>query len=137
MSATPAFAVTPKAGLAQIANADASNQKDVLTGGASGTKVTALMASSDDTSARVVQLSILRSAVNYVFGSVSVAAASGTDGSTAAVDLLKSLLLPGLPLDADGKHYLFLESGDKLQVKSLATVTSTKLIHIAAVAADL
>jgi hypothetical protein len=137
MSATPAFAATPRAGLVQIANADASNQKDVLSAGANGTKVTALMAASDDTSARVVQVSILRSATNYVLGSVSVAAASGTDGATAAVDLLKALLLPGLPVDADGQHYLFLESGDKLQVKSLATVTSAKLVHVTAVAADL
>lgn len=137
MSSTPAFAVVPRAGLTQIANADASNQKDVLTAGTSGTKISALMASSDDTSARVVQVSILRGATNYVLGSASVPAASGTDGSTAGIDLLKSLLLPGLPFDADGQKYVFLESGDKLQVKSLATVTSDKLIHVVAVASDL
>jgi len=136
MSSSPSFAVTPKAGLVQIVNADASNQKSVLAAGASGTKVTGLLVSSDDTSARVLQISILRSAVNYVLGSVSVPAASGTDGSTPALDLLKSTLIPGLPVDNDGQHYLLMESGDTLQVKSLATVTSAKTIHVAAIGAE-
>lgn len=136
MSAIPAFASAPRAGVVQIANADASNLKDVLSAGSAGTKVSALMAASDDTSARVVQISILRSATNYILGSVSVPAASGTDGSTPSVDLLKSALLPGLPVDNDGQHFILLENGDKLQAKSLTTVTTAKLIHLTSVASD-
>ena len=45
--------------------------------------------------------------------------------------------MPGLPVDNDGQHYLFLEPGDKLQVKSLSTVSSTKTINVTAIAADI
>lgn len=135
MAASPAFAATPKLGVVKIVNADASAQKDVLAAGSSGTKVVSVTAVSDDTSARVLQLSVLRSAANYILGSVSVPAASGTDGTTAAVDLLAAALVPDLPVDNDGQRYLFLESGDTLQVKSLTTVTSAKTVTVAAVAA--
>jgi hypothetical protein len=134
MSALPVKLQTPKLPLAQIVNADASNQKTLYTAAAAA-KLVGLMACSDDTSARVLQVSILRSAVNYLIGSLSVPTLSGTDGVTAAVDLMGALM-PGLPLDNDGQHYLLLQSGDVLQVKSTTTVTAGKIVHLSAVAAE-
>lgn len=134
--ASPNFAATPKIALAQILNADATAWKDLVTAGASGSKVAAVLAASDDTSARVVQLSVLRSSVNYILGSVNVPIASGTDGAAAGVNLLNLTAMPGLPIDADGQPYLLLQNGDKIQVKSLTTVTSTKIIHLSAVVGD-
>lgn len=135
MAASPSFAATPKLGLVQIVNADASNQKTILTAGSSGAKIVGVNAVSDDTSARVLTLSVLRSAVSYPISVVSVAAGSGTDGSAPATDLLKESLLP-LPVDNDGQRYLLLEAGDVLQVKSGSTVTSAKAVTVAAIAAD-
>src|SRR5262245_35871499 len=99
VKSSPVLPQAPKTGVVQIVNADGSNQKTVFTAGADGTKIISLRACSDDTSARVLQISKLRSAVNYVLGSVNVPIASGTDGTAAAVDLLASAMLPGLPTD--------------------------------------
>jgi hypothetical protein len=136
MASSANFPATPHLGLAQIANADASNQKTILTAGASGAKITSLFALSDDTSARVLTVSVLRSAVHYPIAVVSVPANSGTNGTVPAVDLLPSGLSPWVPVDNDGQKYLLLEAADVLEVKSGATVTSTKLITVGAVGAD-
>jgi hypothetical protein len=131
-SSTPVLVQTPKLGLAQIVNADASNKKTVVTAGANGSKLTALTACSDDTSARIVQVIVTRSATDYILASVPVPAGSGTDGSAAAVNLLNATILPGLSIDNDGQRYLFLESGDTLAVKATTTVTAAKTVAIAA-----
>jgi len=136
MSTTPNLVGTPKCWPAKIVNADASTQKDVVTAGINGSKVTALIATSDDASARILQVSLLRSAVNYPLCSVSVPIGAGTNGTASAVDLLSSRALPGLPVDNDGQRYLLLESGDVLQVKSLSTVTSAKVVAIVGIAGD-
>jgi hypothetical protein len=126
------FAKQPRHGLVQIANADASNQKTVITAGASGSKVTALYASSTDTSARVIAVSIVRSATTYILGSPTVALRAGDTADTPAVDLLNSTVFPAglLALDNDGQKYLFLESGDTLVVNSQTTLTSGKIISV-------
>ena len=82
MAAT--FARQPRHGLAQIANADASGQKTVVTAGASGSKVTALYASSTDTSARVIAISIVRSATTYLLASPTVVLRAGDPGGRLA-----------------------------------------------------
>ena len=131
-SSTPVLVQTPKLGLVQILNADASNKKTVATAGANGSKLTALTTSSDDTSARVVQVIVTRSATDYILAAVSVPAGSGTDGTAAAVNLLNATILPGLSVDNDGQRYLFLESGDTVAVKSTTTVTTAKTVSVAA-----
>lgn len=140
MATTPNSAImpqTPMVSVARIQNADASTQKTVVTGGANGTKLNALTATSDDTSARIVQVSLLRSAVNYILGSVSIPAGSGTDGSTPAVDLLNAVAMPGLPVDNDGQKYLFLkDASDSIQVKTTTTVTSAKTVAVVGVHGD-
>lgn len=137
MAAIPALVGSINVGVAKIVNADASGQKDVFTAGATGSKLVALVATSDDTTARVLQLSVLRSGVNYVIGTVNVPIAAGTDGTVVAVDLFNRTQLPGLPLDNDGQHYLLLMNGDKLQVKCLTTVTAAKIVAIVAQGGDL
>lgn len=135
MSSTPTYVASPNPGLAQIANADASSLKDLVTAGSSGTKVTGINVASTDTSARVIQLWQTRSATAYLIGSLSVPAASGNDGSTISANLLG--LIGGLPVDNDGNPYILLKSGDKLQVSSTTTVTSAKIVHVTATAGDL
>jgi hypothetical protein len=134
MTALPVKLQTPKLGLVQIVNADSTNWKTVYTAAAAA-KLVSVGACSDDSSSRVIQVSILRSATNYIIGAVSVPTLAGTDGSTAAVDLIGSLS-PQLPLDTDGQHYLLLHSGDVVQVKATASVTSGKIVHVTATAAE-
>lgn len=135
MSSTPSFASTPKLGVVQIVNADASALKTLFSAGASGSKLLAVIANSDDTSARVVQVYVTRSGTDYLIGAGSVTTLAGTDGSTNTVNLLG--LCVGLPVDNDGQRFLYLESGDVVKVKSTTTVTAAKTVHVSAVAADL
>lgn len=137
MSATPAFVATPNTGLVQIVPADASAQKTLFTAGASGAKVTSVSVVSDDTAARVLQLSVLRGGTNYPIATVNVPIGSGSDGTIVSIDMLNTTISPWLPIDNDGEAYLILKSGDVLQVKSLTTVTAAKTITVFAQGGDL
>lgn len=134
----PEFLKQPKKGLVQIANADASAQKTVVTAGSSGSKVTALYASSTDTSARDVQVALVRGGTTYILGTTTVALRSGDTAGTPVVDLLNTTVFPVglLANDQDAQKYLFLESGDTLVVSALTTVTSGKIISVHADYAD-
>jgi len=136
MAATPAFPATINDGLVAIANADASNLKTLLTPGSNGTKVTAINLSSTDTSSRIIQVWITRSAVNYLLGSVTLPALAGNDGVTGTIPVLSSSLIPNLPVDNDGQAYLLLKNGDVLSISSTTTVTSAKNVFGYAVGAD-
>lgn len=136
MATTPLYAGALKAITAQIVNADASTLKTLLTAANPSSRVRALQASSDDTSARVIKLWITRSAVDYLIGAVSVAAGAGNDGTTAAVNLLSTTLMPSLPRDENGNPYINLENGDVLKASSTTTVTSAKTVHITGEAAN-
>ena len=136
MASSANFPAQPLFGLAQILNADASGQKTLLTAGAAGAKVTSIAAMSDDSSARLITLSVLRSAVNYPIAVVSVPANAGTNGTAAAANLLDESLSSWVPVDNDGQRYVLLEAGDVLQVKSGSTVTSAKAVTICAVGAN-
>jgi hypothetical protein len=129
---TAVFVQVPKTTPAAFTNADAANtKKTVATAGASGSKVVALNATSTDTSARIAQVWLTRSATSYLLGSLSVPIAAGTDGTTVTADLLG--LIPNVPRDNDGQKYLFLESGDTLQVSFTTQVTAAKEIDVVSV----
>lgn len=136
MASVANLPATPTLSLVQIANADASNQKTIHTAGSGGTKITAVFALSDDSSNRLLTLSVLRGAVHYPISATTVAANSGTDGTAASVDLLAAARSPWVPVDNDGQKYLLLESGDVLEVKSGSTVTSAKFVTVGAMGAE-
>jgi hypothetical protein len=122
----------PQNGKVQIANADGQNQKTVYTAGPSGSKVSSLIATSSDTSARDVQVSITNGGTSYPVGTVSVVAGAGNASGTSSVNLLDPAKMLGLPYDSDGNPFIHLISGDTLTVAALTTVTSGKLITVTA-----
>lgn len=133
MAAAPSFVDAAKTGLVQAVNADGTNAKTIVTAGSNGSKVVSLIATSDDSSARAFKISIVRSGTAYVIGTVSIPANSGTNGSTATVNLLGSGLLPGLAIDNDGQSYLLLESGDTLTATlTTSAVTAAKVVSFIA-----
>lgn len=138
MSSTPVFVATPKITPASWTNADSANtKKTVCTAGSSGTKLVGLTATSTETAnARVAQIWLTRSATSYLLASVNVPVNSGSDGVTAGINLMGSTLWPGLPVDNDGQSYLFLNSGDTLQVSFTTQVTAAKEIDVACYSAD-
>jgi hypothetical protein len=133
---TPIFPQKPQHYEVTIVAADASNEKTIGTGGTNGTIVRSLQAVSSDTSDRVLQIGISVSSVVYLLGSVKVPAGSGNDGVLPAVDLLGAVLMPGLPVDENGMHYLIIESGEILQVLSTTTVTAAKTVTVQGFAQD-
>jgi hypothetical protein len=127
----PTLVKQPRKGLVQIANADGSNNKTVVTAGANGSKVVSLFASSTELTAnnRDVQVSIVRAAVTYVLATTTVPFSAGfTVAAFGPINLLAAI--PNLPIDNDGQRYLFLESGDTLVVASLTTLTAGKIISV-------
>lgn len=136
MTATPVFVQTPKITPAAFTNSDSANTKKTIhTAGSNGSKVVGIMATSTDTSNRTAQLWLTRSATSYLLGSFVVPTLSGTDGTNPSMNLLAGFLLQ-LPVDNDGQKYLFLESGDTLQVSFTAQVTSAKEIDVTAIGAN-
>ena len=136
VTATPVFVQTPKITPQTFANADGTTKKTIFTAGANGSKVVAILAGSTDTAARTAQLWLTRSAVSYLLGTVVVAIGAGSDGTARTANLMPSTLMDGLPLDNDGQRYLYLESGDTLQVGFTVAVTAAKQIDINAIGAD-
>jgi hypothetical protein len=67
-----------------------------------------------------------------IIGSTNVAITAGTDGSTAAANLLGATLQPGIAVDNDGQPYVLLESTDYLAISNVAGVTSNKIIQAVA-----
>ena len=137
VSHQPIFVQTPKITPAAFTNADAANtKKTITTAGTNGSKVTSISAASTDSSARIVQIWLTRSAVSYLLASINVPITAGSDGSTPSVNLMSATLWPGLSEDPTGQPYLLLESGDTLQVSFTTQVTAAKEIDVTAVFAD-
>lgn len=138
---TPVFVQTPKIATVKIVNADGTTAagKTIVTAGSNGSKIVAVGVTSDDTSARTIQLWYTRSAVNNLLGTATVAITGGSDGSTAGLDLLRggsAFLNPWLPIDNDGENYIFLQSGDTLTCNATVAVTAAKTVYVTAVYAD-
>ena len=129
---TPIFVATANLEEVTFVNADSTTPKDLVSAGTDGTKVFAIAATTDDTSANNVQLYIHDGTTAYLVGTVNVPTLSGTDGSTVAVDILDSTALPWL--DADGEF--FIPSGYKIQVAPLAAVTTAKTLTIVCLAGN-
>lgn len=111
-------------------NSDGSTAATIFTAGSDDSSVKSILVASTDTSARVLQLFVRRSSVDYLIGCVTIPIGAGTDGLNPAVDLLSTAMLTGLPIDEQGKPYLPLKSGDTLKAGTTATITSAKHIYI-------
>jgi hypothetical protein len=130
------FTQNLKIGQATVVNADSTGLKTLYTGGTNDSVVKALQVTSDDTSARVVNVYVNNGSTDFLLGSVSVAASSGTNGTAAAIDLLGGTLMPGLPYDAQGKRVLPLPVNYVLKVSSQTAVTSGKTLTFTALIED-
>lgn len=137
VTATPVFVQTPRAYKVQLSNATGTTLTTLTAGGASGTKVTGLWATSTDTASNTIIVSIQRTGpVNFVQATITLPANSGNTAGTPAVNLMAAGVWPGLPVDSDGNPYFILESTDTLQVAVGTTITATKLVSVVANAGD-
>lgn len=132
LTSTPVLVQTPKLMVVQLPTAGVTPQALGPTPGANGTKVTGLWATNiDSTRAMVVQITVLRSAVNYLMTTVSVPLSSGNTAAAVPVNLMTSTTWPGLPIDSDGNPYFILNSGDQLQANVTVAPTPAAVTIVA------
>src|SRR6476646_352883 len=96
---TPIFVLTINNKGVTFVNADGTATKDIFVAGSNGSRVGAVSATTTDTSSNLVLLYAYDGATAYRVGEITVAAASGTDGSTASVNLLSLSMCPWLNSD--------------------------------------
>lgn len=134
----PTFVKTPNRGLTLISTGTGQGLVTLYTGGANGSKIVSVNATTTSTTALDVQMYITNLGNNYYLGTTNVAALAGTKSSVNAVALLNTTAIPGLPVDSDGNPYLILaSSADTLTLTSGATVPTTGgLIFASAVGGD-
>jgi hypothetical protein len=133
VTATPIFPQTITTGVAQIALADTTTLKTLYTAGANGSKIDNILVTSTDTASRDLQLVVTISAVDYIIGTFSVPANSGNTNSLVTLNALAHpQLVNALSVDNNGNRCLFLATGAVLKVKSLANVTSARVISLVA-----
>jgi hypothetical protein len=128
MSATPIY----PSGIVSIAKtilpADTTSYVDVYdnSAGTAPVRVEALNLTSDDTSTVNIAFALLKSATAYLMGTVRAVTLSGTDGAAARINCLATLGV----MAPDGIPVIEIPAGEKLQAKSLVTVTTAKIVTI-------
>jgi hypothetical protein len=141
VTATPVFIQTPKiTPQSFVQGTDAAGAyKTLFTAGANGSKVVSIMVNTtDNTATHLLVLVLQRGGVNYTLIYYTLPVNVGGDGATAGIDLLAggpANLFVGLPVDNDGQRYLFLESGDSLQLLYNTALTAGKSIYVTTVGA--
>lgn len=123
---SPIFLLTANCAEVTFVNADGTTAKDLVSAGSDGSKILAVNVCSDDTATVEMELYLHDGTTAYLLGTQDVATLSGTDGATAAINLLDSAFIPAV--DADGE--LFIPSGYKLQVAPKAAVTATYTVTV-------
>ncbi len=121
---SPIFELTPIAAGQQFANADSTNKKTIVTGGANGTRVDGIFISSNDTVAVNLAFYINDGAIDFYIGNVNVPIGSGYT-TVVRVDAI-STLAPLL-------GYLFLPNGYILKANCVAAMTAAKILDCLAV----
>lgn len=121
----------------QFVNADGTNAKTIFTAGTHGSRVYALIATSTDTSARIMRFSIYDGVTRNIIGAVTLAIGAGTNGTAASVALLQNSLFQNIVgVDANGVPYIDMESGWTLEANATVAVTAATTVAITALGYD-
>lgn len=135
--AGPIWGLTPKTTGTNFINATGAGTKQtIFTAGANGSRILAVEATTDDTSANDVNLFIQPggSGTVYRIGGKRVTALSGAEvaSTIAAVNLLDATQLPFILSDGS----IQLAASDIVQASTVAVVTTAKTLTILVVATD-
>jgi hypothetical protein len=123
---------TYPSGIASIAKtilpADTTSYVDVYdnSAGTDPVRVEALNLCSNDTSTVNISFARYKSSAAYLIGTVRAVTLSGTDGAAPRINCLATLGV----MAPDGIPVIELAAGEKLQAKSLVTVTTDKTVTI-------
>lgn len=126
----PIFTLTPKSIASVITAADTTTGIPVYSAGTEGGAVVSLGVCSFDAAEMNLVVSINTGSSVRVIGTVNVPALSGTDGTTAPVNIFTKANIPALQSD----NTLILQTGYSLEVSALVTVTGN--ISVTGIAGD-
>lgn len=132
MAATPQFVSAPNLGCAKFIDSDGTIGKTVFTAGASGSRVLAMVATSDSLSALQFTLTLERSSVSYKLDTFTIPGADLTTPTT-NWNMLDPEWLSWL--DPNEPH-LIVPSGVTLKVTPIAAVPSGKEVSIIVMGGD-
>lgn len=116
-----------------FANADGTAYKTLYTAAADDAVVKSIMVTSTDGTARNLKVAMNDGTTDRIIGTVNIPITAGTTGAIASVDLLSGSLLPGLPLDQQGKRILPMQATHILKIAPLVAVTAAATIDVVAV----
>ncbi len=130
---------TPNRGIVQFLQGtdSAGTYKTLYTAAASGSKCYGGYITSNDSTAHVVTIQIVNTAVKY--GGMSITTGTTLPGFANAVPpiaFMSAANWPGLPIDSSGNSYILLVSGDTLQATFATALTSADVINVVIQCAD-
>ena len=128
MANQPIFPQAIKNSMATLENTDGTTIKDLVTAGASGTRVDSIAVVSDDTADKDILLYVNDGSTDFLLGRATIKAGAGTDGTNKTVSLLNSTDFPFLKEDLS----IYLKATYKLRVAAQTAVASGKKITISA-----
>lgn len=111
----------------QIDNAAGTTPVTVFTAGGDGGAITNIIATTTDTSAVTLVVSVDDGTTTNVIGEILVPAGSGTDGSSVSVNVLDPIKLAGA-LQADGS--LLMGPTASLDIGAKSAVTAATIVSI-------
>lgn len=117
---------------AQLTDATGANTLvTAWTAGSNDAVLKSFGVTSTDTSARILQvwINIGGAGTDLLAGSVSIPAGAGNDGATAAVDVLRSAMLPWLSFDAYSNKVFNAKAATTVKVSTTTALTSAKTIQ--------
>jgi hypothetical protein len=130
VTATPIFPQTILSPAVQILPADTTTLKTLHTAGANGSVVMNIQVGSTDTSSKDLQFYLTISSTDYLLSTITIPANSGFLSSVPFVSVFASTQFANMLLDVNGNKALYMTAGAILKVKSLANVTTAKIINV-------
>lgn len=136
LSSTPAFPQKIQGWAVQLTNAIGTTITTLMSAGANGSIIESINCSLTDTTANGLQVYLNDGTTNHLLGTVTIPISSGNVAGTAAVDILRAGMLPGVPVDSNGNYTLFVPSGFSVKVAATAAPAATKVLDVVAMGAD-
>lgn len=141
----PVYGIFPRTSLGTLSAATAgslgslTNTAIVLTAGANGCIVDSMVASSTDSAAVNLLVSIANSGATQArpLGIVNVPINAGNSANTLSVDVINSAVLVGMTVDQNGKRIVRLGPLETLRVAALANMTAGRVCYVTAQYTDL
>lgn len=135
MATTPQFIASAKTPTAAIVNGTATAFLDIMTAGASGSRIDSLsVVNTDASNPYTIQLAVSKSGTDFEIGEVVIPAGAGTNGTAKAVAALNPTDVPMLTYTEAGA--LFLEAGAKLRARAKTTVSGVNALRFVGVGGD-